>query len=82
MKNSIHNMGPNDTFRGHVDIGDAVRRSREAVGYSVDDLALTCGLTRVEISRIELGADVDPDRLRRVAAALRVPIATFALKHS
>ncbi|CEO91569.1 MULTISPECIES: helix-turn-helix domain-containing protein [Sinorhizobium/Ensifer group] len=82
MKNLIHNVGPNDARRDHVDIGDAVRRSREAVGYSVDDLALTCGLTCAEISRIELGADVDPERLRRVVAALRVPATTFALKHS
>nr|WP_225169504.1 helix-turn-helix domain-containing protein [Ensifer sp. IC4062] len=80
MKHSIRNIGPKDTSQGHVEIGDAVRRSREAVGYSVDDLALTCGLTCAEIIGIELGADADPGRLRRIAAALRVPTSTFALK--
>ncbi|QLL64597.1 helix-turn-helix transcriptional regulator (plasmid) [Sinorhizobium mexicanum] len=65
--------------RGHGGIAAAVRRSREAVGYSVEDLAITCGLTGAEITRIEIGADVDPGRLRRIAAALRVPTSTFLL---
>lgn len=65
--------------RGRVDIGGAVKQSREAMGYSVEDLSLTCGLTGAEISRIELGADVDPARLRRIAAALQVPTSTFRL---
>ncbi|OAP40246.1 helix-turn-helix domain-containing protein [Sinorhizobium americanum] len=65
------------TCRGRVDIGFAVKQSREAVGYSVEDLSLTCGLTGAEITRIELGADVDPGRLRRIAAALQVPTSTF-----
>jgi hypothetical protein len=63
----------------HVDIGDAVRRSRQAIGYSVDDLALTCGLTDVEITAIELGADADPGKLRRIAAALQLPVTAFLL---
>jgi transcriptional regulator with XRE-family HTH domain len=49
------------------------------MGYSVEDLSLTCGLTAAEITRIELGADVDPARLRRIAAALQVPTSTFRL---
>ncbi|APG86865.1 hypothetical protein SAMCFNEI73_pB0123 (plasmid) [Sinorhizobium americanum] len=40
---------------------------------------MTCGLTGAEITRIELGDDVDPDKLRRIAAALRVPTSTFLL---
>ncbi|WP_085034674.1 helix-turn-helix domain-containing protein [Ensifer aridi] len=79
MTDSMSNAGAPVTNRGYVDIGDAVRRSREAVGYSVEDLALTCGLTGAEITRIELGDDVDPDKLRRIAAALRVPTSTFLL---
>ncbi|MCA1371849.1 helix-turn-helix transcriptional regulator [Bradyrhizobium sp. BRP14] len=67
------------TCRGRVDVGGAVKQSREALGYSVEDLSLTCGLTGAEITRIELGADVDPARLRRIAAALRVPTSTFRL---
>ncbi|WEX74919.1 helix-turn-helix domain-containing protein [Sinorhizobium numidicum] len=79
MINSTYNIDASATCLGHIDIGDAVRRSREAVGYSVEDLALTCGLTGAEITRIELGDDVDPGRLRRIAAALRVPTSTFLL---
>lgn len=60
-----------------VDIGDAVKRFREASGYSVEDLAVTCGLTDVEISRIETGEDLDPGRIKRVAAALQMPASTF-----
>ncbi|WEX79565.1 helix-turn-helix domain-containing protein (plasmid) [Sinorhizobium numidicum] len=67
------------TCRDRVDIGFAVKQSREAMGYSVEDLSLTCGLTGAEITRIELGADVDPARLRRIAAALQVPNSTFRL---
>ncbi|MCO5965856.1 MULTISPECIES: helix-turn-helix domain-containing protein [Sinorhizobium] len=76
MTNLI-NVDAFDTCRGQVDIGDTVRRFREAVGYSIEDLALTCGLTCAEITRIEQGADVEPGRLRRIAAALRVPSSMF-----
>ncbi|MDK1390065.1 helix-turn-helix domain-containing protein [Sinorhizobium sp. 7-81] len=77
MACSMSNTGASAIGRGHLDIGDAVRRSREAVGYSIEDLALTCGLTGTEITRIEIGADVDPAKLRRIAAALRVPNSAF-----
>ncbi|MDI7865141.1 helix-turn-helix domain-containing protein [Rhizobiaceae bacterium n13] len=60
-----------------IEIGAAVRRSREAAGYSIDELSETCGLTGNEISRIEIGADADPAKLRRIAAALRVEPSTF-----
>lgn len=60
-----------------VDIGNAVKRFREASGYSVEDLAVTCGLTDVEISRIETGEDLDPGRIKRIAAALQMPASTF-----
>ncbi|ASY65824.1 hypothetical protein SJ05684_b48420 (plasmid) [Sinorhizobium sojae CCBAU 05684] len=56
------------------DIAARVRTAREAVGYTIEDLAVTCGLTSVEISDIESGGDNDPAKLKRVAAALQVPI--------
>ncbi|OHV78768.1 helix-turn-helix transcriptional regulator [Ensifer sp. LCM 4579] len=56
------------------DIAARVRAAREAVGYSIEDLAVTCGLTSVEISDIESGGDSDPAKLKRVATALQVPI--------
>lgn len=61
----------------HSEIGTAVRRSREAIGYTIDDLSETCGLTSEEIAEIELGADTDPAKLRRIAAALQVAPSTF-----
>lgn len=50
-----------------------VRALREARGYSIEDLAVTCGLSVSEISGIENGEDPDPGRLRRIATALRLP---------
>lgn len=80
MTVSINNLDASTTAAStHVDIGDAVRRSRQAVGYSVDELALTCGLTDAEITNIELGADADPGKLQRIAAALQLPVTTFLL---
>ena len=50
-----------------------VRAIRESVGYSVEDLAVACGLTIDEISALEGGSDTDPMRLRRIASALGLP---------
>lgn len=50
-----------------------VRALREARGYSVDELALTCGLVSGEIDAIEAGSDSDEGRLRRIASALGLP---------
>ena len=50
-----------------------VKALRESVGYSVDELALTCGLAIGEISAIEAGENADPGRLRRIAIALGLP---------
>jgi transcriptional regulator with XRE-family HTH domain len=50
-----------------------VRAIRESIGYSVDDLAVACGLTTDEISQMETGTDADPNRLRRIASALGLP---------
>lgn len=54
-----------------------VKRAREAVGYSVDDLAVTCGLIAGEIVEIESGESADPAKLKRIAAALQVPLSDF-----
>ncbi|XNY04862.1 helix-turn-helix domain-containing protein (plasmid) [Sinorhizobium meliloti] len=78
MTNAMSSLNSN-TCRGRVDTGVAVKQSREAMGYSVEDLSLTSGLTGAEIVRVELGADVDPAMLRRIAAALQVPSSTFGL---
>lgn len=51
-----------------------LRRER---GYSVTDLAETCGLTEQEIARIEAGEVVAVPYLVRIAAALRFPVSAL-----
>ncbi|WP_454576063.1 helix-turn-helix domain-containing protein [Mesorhizobium sp. PL10] len=46
---------------------------RETKGYSIEELSLTCGLSTSEIADIESGKDIDPSKLRRIAAALQLP---------
>jgi len=58
-------------------IGGRVRAIRQSVGYSIDELALTCGLTNSEIAGVEEGLDADPARLKRIAAALQVSLSDF-----
>jgi transcriptional regulator with XRE-family HTH domain len=55
-------------------VGTRVRSIRQSVGYSIEDLAETCGLTSAEITGIEEGLDVDMGQLKRVAAALQVSV--------
>jgi transcriptional regulator with XRE-family HTH domain len=50
-----------------------VRAMRESIGYTVEQLALTCGLAVGEITAIEDGSDTDPGKLRRIASALGLP---------
>ncbi|WP_442581362.1 helix-turn-helix domain-containing protein [Mesorhizobium sp. ASY16-5R] len=50
-----------------------VRALRESMGYSIEDLAVTCGLAIDEISAIEAGEDADPARLHRIASSLGLP---------
>ncbi|AWM28948.1 helix-turn-helix domain-containing protein [Sinorhizobium fredii] len=59
------------------DIAARVRAAREAVGYSIEDLAVTCGLANAEINEIESGIDNNPAKLKRIAIALQVPISDF-----
>lgn len=47
---------------------------RRLRGYSLTDLAETCGLTVQEIARIESGEDIAVDYLTRIASALRFPV--------
>jgi transcriptional regulator with XRE-family HTH domain len=68
------------TLEGAVavaEVGTKVKAARETVGYSIEDLAVTCGLANAEIEEIEEGHDVDPAKLKRIAAALQVPTSAF-----
>ncbi len=53
--------------------GSAVRSIRESFGYSLDDLAVTCGLTTSDITKIESGEETDETLFRRIASALNLP---------
>jgi transcriptional regulator with XRE-family HTH domain len=55
-----------------VSIASTIAEARRSAGYSLDDLAITCGLTVRELEAIETAADLDPSRLQRVAAALKL----------
>jgi transcriptional regulator with XRE-family HTH domain len=55
-------------------VSERVRLGRRAAGYSLDDLAVTCGLTVDEITRIEDGSEIDLQRLKRIAPALQLSL--------
>lgn len=74
MSISISNLTPTELDRSSDDAASRIRIARASVGYSVDDLAVTCGLTADEIEALEAGSDHDPSRLKRAAAALQVEL--------
>lgn len=63
-----------------INIGAVIRTAREAIGYSVDDLAVTCGLLIVEIQEVESGEDTDAAKIKRIAAALQLPLTSLGLE--
>jgi transcriptional regulator with XRE-family HTH domain len=73
--NAIHAASTNALASGQV--STLVTEARRAAGYSVDDLAVTTGLVNDEIENIENGNDADPAKLKRIAAALKVPASAF-----
>ena len=58
-------------------VGSRVKQARQSAGYSLEDLAETCGLTIVEISRIEDGVEIDLQHLKRIAPALQTSVEHF-----
>jgi transcriptional regulator with XRE-family HTH domain len=50
------------------------KEARAAKSYSIEELAVACGLTAMEITRIESGSDADAAHLRRVAHVLGLPL--------
>lgn len=73
--NTFDNLGLGAVSGGTV--ASRVKTYRESAGYSIEDLAVTCGLANFEISAIEDGSDADPAKLRRIAAALQVSVSTL-----
>lgn len=76
MSISVQNI-EESTAVSPIDVAAAVKGARDAVGYSIEDLAVTCGLANGEILEIENGESADPAKLRRIAAALQVPVSAF-----
>lgn len=71
---SIKSFSPPDTVAAAIAAGaNAVTAIREAMGYSIEDLAVTCGLAVDELTDMESGDIADDDKLRRIASALGFP---------
>jgi transcriptional regulator with XRE-family HTH domain len=58
-------------------VGNRVKQTRLSAGYSIEDLAVTCGLTSAEIARIEDGVEIDMQHLKRIAPALQTSVSSF-----
>ncbi|MCF6369597.1 helix-turn-helix domain-containing protein [Rhizobium halophilum] len=58
-------------------LANAVSEAREAVGYSLEQLAVTTGLTVDELVAVEGGEGADPALLQRIASGLGLPAAAF-----
>jgi transcriptional regulator with XRE-family HTH domain len=60
-----------------LQVGNRVKQTRQAAGYSIEDLAVTCGLTSDEITRIEDGFEIDMQHLKRIAPALQTTVSSL-----
>ena len=78
MNISLNHLDPSqDQIVNVAHVGNRVKKTRLAAGYSLEDLAETCGLTVVEISRIEDGIEIDTQHLKRIAPALQISVASL-----
>lgn len=55
----------------------AVTEARNAIGYSMEQLAITTGLTIDELTAVESGGGAEPALLQRIAGGLGLPAAAF-----
>jgi transcriptional regulator with XRE-family HTH domain len=74
MSISISTFTPAEVAETADDAASRLRIARAQMGYSIDDVAVTCGLTSDEINAVEDGSDHDPLHLKRIAAALNVEL--------
>lgn len=54
-----------------------IRAHREHLGYSIEDLAVACGLAIEEIENIESGLRYNKGYRDRIARSLSLPAGTF-----
>jgi transcriptional regulator with XRE-family HTH domain len=74
MSNAGNLHSANEAISAAIASGTNVLKAlREAIGYSVEDLAIASGLALSEIDEIESGQSSDPAMLRRIATALQLP---------
>lgn len=73
MTTSFKRLADHNEFDLH-NVGSRVRAARQAVGYSIEDLAETCGLTSAEILAVEEGLEGEASQLKRIAQALQVSL--------
>lgn len=78
MPHAGTNLSPDEAVAAAFAAGtNALRALRELIGYSVEDLAIACGLARSEIDEIESGQSGDAEKLSRIARALQLPETIF-----
>lgn len=67
---------PHSSNETHAPFASKIAAARSRCGYTVDQLAVTCGLTAQEIGALENGSDINPSHIQRVAAALQIPLSS------
>jgi transcriptional regulator with XRE-family HTH domain len=50
-----------------------VKMIKQKFNYTVEDLAIACGLTIDELNGIEMGEDAEPGKLHRIAHSVGLP---------
>ena len=55
-------------------VSETLREKRLSLGYTLDDLAVTTGLTVSEIETVEEGVAAENDNARRIASVLNVEL--------
>lgn len=63
-----------DGQQPYIALAQMISSARKSVGYSIEQLAVTTGLTVDEIELIENGKDTDLARLKRLGSALQLTI--------
>jgi len=58
-----------------------VKMIRQKFNYTVEDLAVACGLTVDELNGIEMGEDAEPRKLHRIAHSVGLADDTAGVAH-
>ena len=64
---------PDNSLKTDNFFADLFSAARKAAGYSLEQVAITTGLTTAEISAIESGREAENSKIQRLASALRIP---------